>query len=263
MYVTEFSIPFAEDDAGNLCTVPGTGVKLIVKKKQPNGQPGRPKMLCFSGVPFAPALPVTHESITILPDGDYIADAVDASGQRVGQRIHFSVEHLSDPNADADRSSETSGASSALLEVVKLLKSQTEALHETLIKTLDRVGAALDKVTDALVEQSKGTAPVVEAAANLAETTRGGGLGKIIDDVREVLDLIPQGSNHLETILKSPVVGGAVMWVQKLVADMAKGAADRVVGFHEDDAEENEAVRAARAVHKMRAEEERRAARGE
>lgn len=258
-----FNIPFAEDNAGNPCKVPSTAVKLRIKKKRGDGKPGRPKNMCIDGVPFEPALPVTADSVSILPDGDYIADAIDANGQRVGERILFSIEHLRASGANAGQpSSELSSVHAQLMEINKRLQQQTEALHEALLKTANQVCVALEKMTTAQVELTKHLAPVVEAAATAMESARGGGFSKLFEELRAVWDSMPeQGNSNLQTVLSSPLVAGLAHTLQKFIAEAASNAAERVAGGGEPS--DTDAARMARQYHRLRTEQERRKAQGD
>ena len=263
MYVkpNDHVIPFAEDDAGNACTVPNAAVKLRIKKKRGEGKPGRPKNVCIGGVPFEPELPVTSATVAVLTNGDYIADPIDANGQRVGARVLFSIEHMGPESAQTgpDAPTQLSGVAAELMEMNRRLQAQTEALHEALLKTVNQVCVALEKMTTAQVELTKQIAPLVEAAATTIEAARGGGFSKVAEELRAVWDSMPDtGKSDLETVLTSPLVGGLAYKVQDMVGKIASKAAEAAADY--DEPSDNVAARVGRDFCLQQAELERRAA---
>ena len=254
----EIEIPFIDDDNGNPVKIPATVKTFRVKRFQGHGKPGRPINVCVGKKLLELTTPLKPGDLGRLPAGLCGLDGYDANGKRVGKRIMVDVEHLDgEPYAgEGESTGSLSPVETALMAVIKRLEAQTREIHETLVKVVDTLARTVESSNKAQIEVAKQAAPVVEAAAQLVETARNGGLGTTAEELRKIWDVMPETSSNLETVLSSPVVVGAMATIQKHVAEAAKNSAEAVAGGGQPS--QNTAARIARQLMKLDAEELRR-----
>ena len=256
----QIATKIATDDHGSPVMVPATAVEFQVMRIR-EGKPGRPSFLCRGRKRVKYPIDVDPDTIMELPSGTLRFDPLDANGQRVGESIFVTLEHIDD-EPDAPEDGGTNDAPARMESQWQMVFDEMKEMNRELRKTVDTVVKTLREsyadTVKANVEITRHLPGVIDASARMLQATQGGGLAKAADEIREIWEAAPEGSNNLETVLSSPVVAGAAAALQKYMAQAAQNSAETMA---EDNGKRREsgAQRAARIAMQanMRAERER------
>lgn len=235
----------ALDEAGERFEVPDTAVTWQVKR-QPEGKIGRPARVMLHGQPFELSIRASWKDVAILPSGVYRLEPRDGNNQKVGKTAIIEISHLDDVSGRSGSQADPSGddddlddhderayaAHSEALKLIEQLQDANRQLHESQLRGMETMRQAVEKTMHAQVELTKHLANVIEAAARTVDASHGAGLSNQAEQIKQIWDSVPEGSNNLATVLNSPVVAGAAHALQKLVADAARQGAEAAAESH-------------------------------
>lgn len=213
------------------------------------GKPGRPSFLCRGRKRVKYPIDVDPDTIMELPSGTLHFDPLDANGQRVGESIFVTLEHIDD-EPDAPEDEGANDAPARMESQWQMVFDEMKEMNRELRKSVDSVVKCLREsyadTVKANVEITRHLPGVIDASARMLEATQGGGLSKAADQIREIWESAPEGQNNLETVLGSPVVVGAAAALQKYMAQAAENGAEAMASQNGGKRRESMVQRAAR-----------------
>lgn len=240
--MTEIELQFADDESGDPIVVPGSTTKITVMRHT-KGQPGAPARVMRDGKLFIIAPDAPADALAMLPSDSYRLQPLDKKGKRVGKAFYVEIVAI-----DSDEAAEDKNAKSPVDEerdrFFEELRQERQELRALLKDTILLVRELAQKALDTQIEIAKAMPKTVEASAHMLTAARGGGLSEVANEVREIMENVPESDSNLETVLNSPVVIGAAAALQKYMAEAAKNGAQVLAESNGQD--DNVARRVAR-----------------
>lgn len=245
--MSEIELQFADDDNGDPIKVPARTDKIRVMRHKP-GQKGAPGRFYINEKQFMVAPDAPADVLGVLPANWYRLQPLDASGKYItGTAFYVEIIHLdsgpedTEPEAPAARPVDTERE-----RFYEEMRQERQELRAMLKETQTLLRQFAEKALDTTVEMARAMPKSVEASATMLTAARGGGLSDMANEVREIMELAPENSSNLETVLNSPVVIGAAAALQKYMAEAAQNGAEVIAQRNSGGGGETMAQRAAR-----------------